>query len=253
MKEGISLGGAFPSFEQSKGWGKFKTLRNVDSKIIFSLLYLGYNRQSERGKLDRTDRGEKMDCLKIGELIRSLRKEKEMTQNELANKLNISDKTISKWERGLGCPDITLIAELSEILGVDLAHMLKGDLLQNDFGGGNMKNSSFYICPTCGNITVSTGEASVSCCGRKMEEKAPRKAETSQKLKVVLEEDQWYITSEHPMEKETYISFVAYLVGGAMQLVKLYPEWDMHLRLTRQGHGKLVWYSTSEGLFYQLI
>ncbi|BES64377.1 helix-turn-helix domain-containing protein [Gottschalkiaceae bacterium SANA] len=194
-----------------------------------------------------------MDCLKIGELIRSLRKEKEMTQNDLANQLNISDKTISKWERGLGCPDITLIAELSEILGVDLAHMLKGDLLESDMVGGSMKNSTFYVCPTCGNITVSTGDASVSCCGRKMEVQTPQKASDDKKLNVVLEEGKWYITSNHPMAKDHYISFVAYLVGGGMQLVKLYPEWDMHLRMTKQGHGKFVWYSTKEGLFYQLI
>ena len=194
-----------------------------------------------------------MDCLKIGGLIRTLRKEKEMTQNDLANQLNISDKTISKWERGLGCPDITLIAELSEILGVDLAHMLKGNLVQSDLVGGSMKNSKFYVCPTCGNLSVCTGDAGISCCGRKIEEGKPQKADEFQKLNVVVEDDQWYITSNHPMAKDNYISFVAYLVGGGMQLVKLYPEWDMHLRMTKQGHGKLVWYSTKEGLFYQLI
>lgn len=194
-----------------------------------------------------------MDCVKIGELIRSLRKEKGLTQNELASKLNISDKTISKWERGLGCPDIALIAELSEILGVDVSHMLKGDLAQSDMTGGSMRNSKFYVCPTCGNITVTTGDASISCCGRKMEAQKPKKADEERKLNVMIADGQWYITSDHPMAKDNYISFVAYVVGGAMQLVKLYPEWEMHLRMPKQGRGKLVWFSTTEGLFYQLI
>ncbi len=194
-----------------------------------------------------------MDCVKIGELIRALRKEQGLTQNELASKLNISDKTISKWERGLGCPDIALIAELSEILGVDIAHMLKGDLAQSDMTGGSMRNSKFYVCPTCGNITVTTGDASISCCGRKMEVQKPKKADEEKKLDVTVEDGQWYITSDHPMKKDNYISFVAYVVGGAMQLVKLYPEWEMHIRMTKQGRGMLVWFSTTEGLFYQLI
>ena len=56
-----------------------------------------------------------MDNAKIGALIRRLRKEKKMTQLQLALKLHISDKTVSKWERGLGCPDVSLIGQLSGI------------------------------------------------------------------------------------------------------------------------------------------
>ena len=58
-----------------------------------------------------------MDCKKIGSLIYELRKDKNMTQKQIADLMNISDKTISKWERGLGCPDISLLPELSHILG----------------------------------------------------------------------------------------------------------------------------------------
>ena len=52
-----------------------------------------------------------MDCSKIGKLIYNLRKEKDMTLKQIADLMNISDKTISKWERGLGCPDISLLPE----------------------------------------------------------------------------------------------------------------------------------------------
>ena len=61
-----------------------------------------------------------MDCKKIGSLIYELRKDKNMTQKQIADLMNISDKTISKWERGLGCPDISLLPELSQILGVSI-------------------------------------------------------------------------------------------------------------------------------------
>ena len=54
-----------------------------------------------------------MDSQKIGKLIKTLRKEKQLTQMQLAEHMNISDKTISKWERGLGCPDISFFPKLT--------------------------------------------------------------------------------------------------------------------------------------------
>lgn len=54
----------------------------------------------------------------MGALIARLRKEKNMTQQELASRLQITDKAVSKWERGLSCPDISLLPQLAEILGV---------------------------------------------------------------------------------------------------------------------------------------
>lgn len=194
-----------------------------------------------------------MDCTKVGAMIRNLRTEKKMTQSDLANRLNVSNKTISKWECGLGCPDISLIAELSEILEVDISYMLKGDLTSNDFAGGNMKNTTFYICPVCGSISVHTGQAQTLCCGRKVEEQLQQKATDSEKLNILTDDDEWYITSDHPMNKDNYITFVAFLTGDRLQLIKLYPEWDLSLRIPRQGHGKLIWFSTTKGLFYQLI
>lgn len=79
-----------------------------------------------------------MDCMKVGGLISRLRKEKHMTQKELADAMNISDKAVSKWERGLGCPDVSLLGELSRILGVNIEKILAGDLDPNSADGGNM-------------------------------------------------------------------------------------------------------------------
>lgn len=194
-----------------------------------------------------------MDCTKVGELIRCLRQEKGLTQKQLADTMHLSDKTVSKWERGLGCPDVSLLADLSDILGVNVEDILDGELSPNPFVGGNMKKSRYYVCPICGNITLCTGNASVSCCGRKLEPLELRKADDEQKLCVESVEDDWYITGSHPMQKDNYIAFVALATGEKVQLIKQYPEWNLQLRIPKRGHGTLLWYSTQDGLFYQLL
>lgn len=68
-----------------------------------------------------------MDCKKVGQLIKKKRLEKKMTQQELADKLHITDRAISKWERGLGAPDISLLQDLSNILGLSISDVLSGE------------------------------------------------------------------------------------------------------------------------------
>ena len=195
-----------------------------------------------------------MDCAKTGKLIRYLRLEQNLTQKNLADKMNISDKTVSKWERGLGCPDVSLLAQLSCILKVNIEQMLDGDLSPESFVGGNMKNTKYYVCPKCGNISLCTGNATVSCCGRKLEESIPQKATNEEKLNVELIENQWFISSSHPMKKDDYISFVAFATGQSVEIIKQYPEWDFQLRFNHKSHGTLLWYTTKESkLFYQFI
>lgn len=194
-----------------------------------------------------------MDCMKIGKLIYQLRKEKNMTQKQIADVMNISDKAISKWERGMGCPDISLLPELAQILGVSVDGILSGEINLNEFIGGNMNKLKFYVCPQCNNLITATGEASISCCGKKVEPLTGKKAEDVHTLNIENIEDELYITSKHEMKKEHYISFVAYVKGDRALIVKQYPEWDMSFRLPKQGHGKLYFYCTKDGLFYQTI
>jgi len=68
-----------------------------------------------------------MDNIKFGEFIVKLRKEKNMTQKELAEKLNLTDKAISKWERGLSFPDIVMLKPLSQIFDVSIIELLNGE------------------------------------------------------------------------------------------------------------------------------
>ena len=68
-----------------------------------------------------------MDNEKVGKFILELRKSRQMTQKELAERLNISDKAVSKWERGLSYPDIELLSPLSDILGITTTELLNGE------------------------------------------------------------------------------------------------------------------------------
>ena len=194
-----------------------------------------------------------MDQEKIGKLIYSLRKEQNLTQQQLANRMNISDKTISKWERGQGCPDVSLLSELSTVFGVNLENLLAGDLELNDLVGGNMKKLKFYVCPACGNLVTGTAAATIYCCGKKLEMLTPVKAADEEKLSVEITENDYFITSLHEMKKEHYITFVALLTGDSMLLRKQYPEWDLQTRIPRLGHGVLIWHCLKHGLFYQTL
>ena len=190
-----------------------------------------------------------MDCSRVGKLILELRKEKNITQKQLADKMNISDKTVSKWERGLGCPDISLLGKLSEILGVNIEKILLGTLEPNNADGGNMKKIKFYVCPNCGNVLTGTGEAEVSCCGRKLMPLISKLAEGTHKLNVEEIEDDFYITFTHEMEKTHYLSFVAYVSYDRVLLVKLYPEQGSEVRFPKMYAGKLYFYCCQHGLW----
>ena len=194
-----------------------------------------------------------MDCQKVGSLIRRLRLEGELTQLQLGELLGVSDKAVSKWERGLGCPDLSLISKLAEIFHVDTESLLAGELNQNLLLGVNMKKLIFYVCPECGNIVTAMATTSVTCCGRKLQEMEAIKASPEENLQVDLIENEFFISSTHEMTKQHYISFVALVTGDTLMVKKLYPEWNLQARIPQFGHGKLVWYCTNHGLFYQLI
>ena len=68
-----------------------------------------------------------MDAKKIGTFIATLRKENNMTQVELAQKLQVTDKAVSKWERGLGFPDINTIKPLADALGVSVLEIMRSE------------------------------------------------------------------------------------------------------------------------------
>lgn len=74
----------------------------------------------------------------IGETIANLRKQKGMTQSELAEKMNVTDKAVSKWERDLSCPDINTISKLADILDVSVDELLKAK--KQDYSNNKIKD-----------------------------------------------------------------------------------------------------------------
>lgn len=73
-----------------------------------------------------------MNAFKIGGFISELRKEKGLTQKELAEKLNVTDKAVSKWETGRSAPDIALLSPLAEALGVTVVEILQGEKIEKE-------------------------------------------------------------------------------------------------------------------------
>ena len=127
---------------------------------------------------------------------------------------------------------------------------MAGELNGNITGEGNMKKTKYYVCPRCGNIILSTNAAEISCCGRPLKECVPQKAQDEDALTAERTGNEIYISSNHPMTKESYITFVAFASGDSIQLIKKYPEWDLQCHIYGVRHGMLLWYCTDKGLFY---
>ena len=100
-----------------------------------------------------------------GAVIKRLREEKNMTQQQLADKLSVSAKTISKWETAKGYPDITLLESIVNALSVSVTELISGNTIVNSNVSANMLRSHFYVCPVCGNIVHSMGEIVSQCHG----------------------------------------------------------------------------------------
>lgn len=181
--------------------------------------------------------------------IKALREKQQMTQSQLATKLCVSDKTISKWETGRGLPDISLIEPLANVLQVSVPELLSGDLIINQNRCANILKSKLYVCPICGNIFHSTGMALISCCGITLPPLEPERPDSEHELNCEVIEDEYFISAAHPMTKTHYISFIAYCIDNRFEIIKLYPEGNLEARFLKRGKGILFWYCNHNGLF----
>ncbi len=194
-----------------------------------------------------------MNYEKIAATLKFLRLQKNLTQKQVGAQLGVTEQAVSKWERGLGLPDISLCPALAEILGVYLMVILTGDMEENTEVTHSMKKLHYHCCPSCGNVVVSMTEANISCCGRPLPVLPLKKAAEHQKMTVTEVEDEHYISCEHPMTKEDYIAFTVFATGERLDVVRHYPEWNLERRIPKRAHGQLIWYSKKEGLLYQLL
>lgn len=188
-----------------------------------------------------------------GAMLKELREQKKLTQRELAEQLNVSDKTISKWETGRGLPDVGILPELAASLSVSIPELLAGEAVTNRNRSGNMKRAKFYVCPVCGNVIASLGEGVFSCCGIQLPALEPEETTDDHEIQISVVDNEYLVELAHPMTKGHYLSFAALCTDEKMQLVKLYPEQDPMVRFNRRGHGVLYVYCNRHGLFRKRI
>lgn len=190
-----------------------------------------------------------MDYTKTGAAIRQLRRERDMTQKQLAEGLHVTHKTVSKWECGQGCPDPALWEGLAALLGADLRKLLQGELRANRPDSGNMRRLRFYVCPVCGNVLTSTGDCGIFCCGRRLEPLSPAAQQEPLALRVEEMDLDYYISWDHPMQKEHFLRFAAYVQDDRVLLIRLYPEQEPAIRIpASRRDGTLYLYCTKDGL-----
>lgn len=194
-----------------------------------------------------------MDTYITGSTIKRLREKKSITQARLADMLGVSSKAVSKWETAKGLPDITLIEPLAKALSVSVMELMSGDTVINKNISSNMLRSKFYVCPICNNVISAVGDALISCCGITL---PPLEAEeTDENHEIVIEavEDEHFVTVNHPMAKDHFISFIAYVTSDKIQMVKFYPEGNAETRFNFRGSGNLYIYCNKHGLMKKKI
>ncbi len=190
-----------------------------------------------------------MDNYVTGAVIKKLRENKKMTQEELAQKIFVTSKAVSKWETGKGFPDIGLLESLGKALEVSVIELLSGEDITNLNKACNMAKAKFYVCPVCGNVIQTSGEAVISCCGITLPPQEAEDPDEDHELKIERVEDEYFVTLNHPMTKEHYISFIAAISDNGVQLVKLYPEGDAQARFKISRVRKIYAYCNRHGLF----
>lgn len=185
-----------------------------------------------------------------GAIIKQLREKKNLTQAQLAEKLNVSDKTVSKWETAKGFPELSLWEPLAQALGTSVTELLSGMPITNGNVSANMRRSLFYVCPVCGNVIHSMGQAAISCHGVALVPEEAEKAEGGHTICVEVVEDEYYVNLDHEMEKTHFISFLAAVSSDRLQLVKLYPEGNAEARFQIADVKRFYAFCNRDGLFY---
>lgn len=184
-----------------------------------------------------------------GAVIKELREKKNLTQTQLASRLNVSDKTVSKWETGKGYPDITLLEPIAEALQVSVTELITGNAIYNLNVSSNVLKSLFYVCPVCGNIISSMGESVICCHGIQLVPLQTESPDDNHQITVERSEDEYYVRSEHEMSRTHCISFISAVSTNSIHTVKLYPEGPCECRFKIDGVKSIYYYCNKDGLF----
>lgn len=190
-----------------------------------------------------------MNLYVTGTIIKELRERNHLTQAELARKLSVSDKTISKWETAKGYPDISLLEPIAKVFGISITELISGNPVSNVNVSANMMRSKFYVCPVCGNVIHCMGETVINCHGVLLAPLETEETDENHKIFIEKVEDEYYVRIEHDMTKMHYISFVAAISAERVQMIKLYPEGNAEGRFKINGVKKILFYCNKDGLF----
>ena len=185
--------------------------------------------------------------------IKHLREERGLTQAELAERIGVSSKTVSKWETAKGLPDISLLQPLAQALNISVIELMNGEHIINQNISANMLRSKFYVCPLCGNVIHSMGNSLISCCGITLPALEAEEGDGDHTVNIEVVEDERFITIPHPMTKQHYISFAAFVTTDRIQMVKFYPEGNAETRMQLRGFGTLYWYCNRHGLYKKKV
>ena len=194
-----------------------------------------------------------MNTYITGSTIKSIREAKRMTQADLAEKIGVTSKAISKWETAKGLPDITLLQPLATALDTSVIELMNGEQIVNQNRTSNMMRTKFYVCPVCGNVIHAVGDTLISCCGITLPALDAESFDKQHKLLVERVEDEHFVSVKHDMSKEHYISFLALITCDGVQFVKFYPEGNADTRFQIRGSGYLYAYCNKHGLMKQKI
>ena len=194
-----------------------------------------------------------MDHYVTGGTIKRLREGRRLTQAQLAEKIGVTDKAVSKWENARGLPDVTLLEPLAGALGISVPELLSGEQVINSNRSANILRSPLYVCPVCGNIIHSAGPAVVSCCGVALPPLEAEEPDEGHRLTRESFDGEHFFSVSHEMRKDHSISFMAYVTTGRFELVKLYPEGQPAARFYPRGGGYLYWYCNRHGLFREKL
>ena len=119
--------------------------------------------------------------------------------------------------------------------------------------GTKLEAPEVNVCPLCGNVIRAMGESLISCCGVTLPPLEADEPDEQHNIFIEKVEDEHFITVNHEMTKEHYISFIAYLTTDKVQFQKLYPEGNAETRLSLRGKGDLYVYCNKHGLIKKKI
>ena len=146
-----------------------------------------------------------------------------------------------------------MLEPIAAVFGISVTELISGKAITNVNVSANMLRSKFYVCPVCGNIIHSMGEAVLQCHGVQLLPCQPEEADEKHRISIEKDADEFFVRIDHEMTKKHYITFIAAFSGDRLQLTKLYPEGSAEARFKINGVRNILYYCNRDGMFQQKV